>query len=97
MNWETPRGASNDWFDEEFSEIVFGGMSTANKAKKPPSLPDGWPKPDSAGLKERPRRLIAVGTVQNFSFKSNFVTTSKYTLYNFIPLFLLEVRRKRWR
>ena len=92
MNWN--RGANTtgtgNWFDEELTDIV-SGMSTTTKGKNP-SLPTGWPNPDAEGLKERPRRLIDVGTGvdQKYSFRSNFVTTSKYTLVNFVPLFLLE-------
>jgi hypothetical protein len=97
MKWDTPRGAKQNWFDEELTSIL--GMSGSPnigsipaRHHKTPSLPTGWPNPATESLAERPRRLIDVGTDvdQKYSFTSNVVTTSKFTLANFVPLFLLE-------
>lgn len=57
---------------------------------KPDSLPMHWPFPDESDLRERPKRLINVGKEQDYFFKNNFVKTSKYEIYNFLPKFLME-------
>ena len=87
-------GERDDWFDREV-EIFFAGFINSTMSKgiiKPPSLPNHWPKPSVEDLQANPRRLINVGAgvEQMFSFRRNFVTTSKYTLYNFTALFCLE-------
>ena len=41
-------------------------------------------------LAERPQRIVKVGREQDFSFCDNFVKTSKYELWNFLPKFLME-------
>ena len=43
--------------------------------------------PDSLDSEQR---VVVVGNQQRFSFRSNFVKTSKYEIYNFLPKFLLE-------
>jgi Phospholipid-translocating ATPase N-terminal len=58
---------------------------------RPPSLPRHWPKSSPSEIGERPNRVIAVGDDQSYSFNSNFVKTSKYELYSFLPKFLMEV------
>ena len=55
----------------------------------PPSLPGNWPNPSQHDLDERPTRNIHLGNLpQTFIFNSNFITTSKFTKYNFLPKFL---------
>ena len=57
---------------------------------KPPSRPRNWPYSSEDDIAERPKRLINIGTPQDFLFVNNFVKTSKYELWNFLPKFLLE-------
>lgn len=57
---------------------------------KPSSLPNNWPYPSEEDLLERPMRLINVGSPQDYSFCTNFVKTSKYEFWNFLPKFLME-------
>lgn len=57
---------------------------------KPPSNPNGWPNPREEDLNERPSRIIKIGGEQVFSFRNNFVKTSKYELWDFPGKFLLE-------
>jgi phospholipid-transporting ATPase len=64
-------------------------MSKAPKAKRE-SVPKNFPYPTEEDLKESPSRLINIGRAQDFIFPNNFVKTSKYELYNFLPKFLLE-------
>ena len=61
-----------------------------NNDEKPDSLPLHWPYPDENDLNERPKRLINIGKEQDYYFKNNFVKTSKYEVYNFLPKFLME-------
>jgi phospholipid-transporting ATPase len=68
-------------------------MGSNQSNAKPSGLPKGWPnKTSPEDLQLLPRRQISVGVghEQQFSFRTNFVTTSKYTLANFVPLFLFE-------
>jgi magnesium-transporting ATPase (P-type) len=60
------------------------------KSDKPQSNPHGWPHPTEFDLAQRPKRTICIGKPQEFSFSTNFVKTSKYELWDFIPKFLLE-------
>eukprot|EP01035_Chromulina_nebulosa_P017968 gene17968-23598_t len=62
---------------------------TNNKSKQP-SLPKHWPKSTVKDIEERPKRIINIGKEQDYLFSSNFVKTSKYEWYNFIPKFTLE-------
>ena len=41
-------------------------------------------------MADRPQRIVKVGREQDFSFCDNFVKTSKYELWNFLPKFLME-------
>jgi len=41
-------------------------------------------------MDERPYRLINLGSPQSYYFVDNFVKTSKYEIWNFLPKFLLE-------
>lgn len=88
----------SDWFDSNVIEILqdIGScvMWFSKSDEKPQSLPKHWPKPKVEDLLERPKRLISVGNDQTFTFCSNFVKTSKYEIYNFIPKFLLEVCKR---
>ena len=56
----------------------------------PSSLPNNWPHSTEEDLEAKPKRLINIGKSQDYSFCNNFVKTSKYELYNFLPKFLLE-------
>lgn len=60
------------------------------KTDKPHSNPYNWPNSTEMAISERPNRVINVGKEQNFSFNDNFVKTSKYTLWSFLPKFLIE-------
>ena len=90
---------SGGWFDRELLGILRGALSylagqgparDGRKDALPPSLPNRWPQPGPADLQERPRRVITIGGPQQWAFRSNFVVTSKYTPWTFLPLFLLE-------
>jgi magnesium-transporting ATPase (P-type) len=64
--------------------------SSLEPLKKVPSVPPNWPNPSEDDLKERPNRLINIGRAQDYLFPTNFVKTSKYEWYNFLPKFFLE-------
>ena len=68
---------------------MFSGCFT-EEDDRPSGLPAGWPNSSAEEFKEFPNRLINVGKVQDYFYKDNFVKTSKYTVGNFIPKFLLE-------
>jgi magnesium-transporting ATPase (P-type) len=55
-----------------------------------PSLPDHWPKSTDEEINARPNRVINVGSDQEYLFNSNFVKTSKYEMWTFLPKFLME-------
>lgn len=57
---------------------------------KPLGYPKSWPNCSEEDLKEMPQREVLVGQNQKFEFYDNFVKTSKYEPYNFIPKFLME-------
>ena len=57
---------------------------------KPNSLPNNWPRSSPEDVAQRPERVIHIGDDQHYIFNSNFVKTSKYELYNFLPKFLFE-------
>ena len=56
----------------------------------PSGLPKGWPHSTEEDFNALPNRIINIGDEQSYSFKDNFVKTSKYTVANFVPKFLLE-------
>ena len=56
----------------------------------PNGLPAGWPKSTEEDFAALPNRIINVGAEQSYFFRDNFVKTSKYTVANFVPKFLLE-------
>ena len=58
--------------------------------KLPPSTPKNFPNHTTEDLKERPYRVIGVGKPQSYYFCDNFVKTSKYEIWNFMPKFLFE-------
>jgi hypothetical protein len=60
------------------------------KDKLPASLPRNFPNHTEEDLRVRPTRIIGVGKPQAFSFRDNFVKTSKYEIWNFVPKFLFE-------
>jgi phospholipid-transporting ATPase len=64
---------------------MFGNSSTL-----PSSLPKNWPRSSEADIAERPSRRIKLSSPQEFYFRNNFVKTSKYELWDFLPKFLLE-------
>eukprot|EP01038_Epipyxis_sp_PR26KG_P007375 gene7375-10046_t len=68
-----------------FNQYVSGSIND-----KPPSNPYNWPNSSEEDILDRPKRLIRIGGSQQFSFCSNFVKTSKYEVYNFLPKFILE-------
>ena len=59
-------------------------------SKLPPSTPKNFPNHSAEDLRERPSRVIGIGTPQQFYFCDNFVKTSKYEIWNFLPKFLFE-------
>ena len=63
-------------------------------ASLPPSPPRGWPDHASeSDLAAQPRRRVCINppdAQQEFSFRSNFVKSSKYTLLTFPFIFLWE-------
>lgn len=65
-------------------------FSGNNNNKLPSSLPDNWPYSNDEDFEEKPNRIVSVGDTQSYAFKSNFVKTSKYEIYNFLPKFLME-------
>jgi magnesium-transporting ATPase (P-type) len=65
-------------------------MLFGNADEKPSSRPRNWPNPTEQDLNERPQRIINISSPQDFFFINNFVKTSKYEFYNFLPKFLLE-------
>ena len=69
---------------------IADSFRTSNKPKKQPSLPKGWPNPTDEDLAVSPLRIISLAKAQKYSFKNNFVKTSKYEIWNFLPLFLME-------
>lgn len=59
--------------------------------QKPSPLPRNWPRPTAKDIEDCPQREIDIGAPeQRYDFCSNFVKTSKYEVYNFLPKFLLE-------
>lgn len=57
---------------------------------KPSALPKGWPHPTEAELELLPKRVVKIGTEQDYNFCNNSIKTSKYEWWNFFPKFLLE-------
>jgi phospholipid-transporting ATPase len=55
-----------------------------------PSLPSNWPVSTQEDIANKPNRIIIVGGQQSYAFRNNFVKTSKYETWNFLPKFLME-------
>jgi len=53
-------------------------------------LPANWPNSSPEELALRPVRHIEVGNPQTFAYSNNFIKSSHYQLWNFLPKFLLE-------
>jgi phospholipid-transporting ATPase len=69
---------------------LMNNFKFGENSDKPPSKPIGWPNSTEEDISDRPKRLIKVGGPQNFTFCNNFVKTSKYEFWSFLPKFLLE-------
>ncbi|CAM9636300.1 unnamed protein product [Ascophyllum nodosum] len=54
----------------------------------PRSNPRHWPNPTIEDLKERPNRVVSINKAQEFLFCDNFIKTSKYEVWSFVPKFL---------
>ena len=65
-------------------------MSSDASVKRPSGLPKNWPNPTAEDLAAFPRRLVSLGSDQTYDFCTNFIKTSKYEYYNFVPKFLME-------
>lgn len=61
-----------------------------NETGKPSGLPGNWPNPGPEDIAALPNRVVKVGEEQDHYFSDNFVKTSKYEVYNFLPRFLME-------
>jgi phospholipid-transporting ATPase len=67
------------------------GSAMMNKQQNlEPSLPNNWPKPTPEDIASKPNRIIILGDQQTYAFRNNFVKTSKYETWNFLPKFLME-------
>lgn len=93
---ELRREESKNWFDSNVIEISDHFYEAAmwlssSEGSKPPSLPRHWPRSTPEDLEASPKRVVMIGEEQTYSFCDNFVKTSKYELYSFLPKFLLEV------
>lgn len=64
---------------------LFGSSS-----QHPPSNPYNWPDSTEEDLLDRPKRVVKVGADQAFSFCNNFVKTSKFEVWDFLPKFLFD-------
>eukprot|EP00639_Heterosigma_akashiwo_P005485 CAMPEP_0194562928 /NCGR_PEP_ID=MMETSP0292-20121207/3186_1 /TAXON_ID=39354 /ORGANISM="Heterosigma akashiwo, Strain CCMP2393" /LENGTH=306 /DNA_ID=CAMNT_0039411753 /DNA_START=146 /DNA_END=1063 /DNA_ORIENTATION=+ len=66
-------------------------IDVARGKKKPPGRIRGWPdKHKQEDLDARPYRVVQINQEQQFSYCSNFVKTSKYSILSFLPMFLAE-------
>jgi len=78
----------------EYSKIsmtsYFKWVFTGTKDSLPSSLPRNFPNHTEDDLNEKRSRIISIGKSQEFYFKDNFVKTSKYEIWNFLPKFLFE-------
>ncbi|RYH06679.1 hypothetical protein EON65_42580 [archaeon] len=69
---------------------IFSGLFESNTGGLPHANPRGWPNSGPAEISERPKRIVKIGTPQVYWFCNNFVKTSKYEVWDFLPKFLLE-------
>lgn len=58
--------------------------------KKTRGTPKNWPNSSPEEVASLPYRKVSVGKEQQYRFCNNFVKTSKYEWYNFLPKFLFE-------
>jgi magnesium-transporting ATPase (P-type) len=58
--------------------------------KKIRGTPKNWPNSSPEEIANLPYRKVSIGTEQQYRFCNNFVKTSKYEWYNFLPKFLFE-------
>lgn len=61
-----------------------------NETGRANGLPGNWPAPTPEDMAALPNRVVKVGQEQEYYFSDNFVKTSKYEVYNFLPKFLME-------
>ncbi|CAM9262124.1 unnamed protein product, partial [Hapterophycus canaliculatus] len=54
----------------------------------PPSNPKNWPNPTIEDMRERPTRIVQINKPQEYAFCDNFIKTSKYEVWSFMPKFL---------
>jgi phospholipid-transporting ATPase len=66
------------------------GNLFGKSSQHPPSNPLNWPDSTEEDLLDRPKRIVKVGSEQAFSFCNNFVKTSKYEVWDFLPKFLFD-------
>lgn len=80
------------WFRRKavFPSSTMAQADSGPPTIKPYSLPKNWPHSSPDDIAQRPERIIHIGDDQHFIFNSNFVKTSKYEFYNFLPKFLFE-------
>jgi len=70
---------------------VMGWLGMPSTDGMPASPPRGWPDNVKAEeLEAQPERVVSINGAQRFSFRSNFVKSSRYTLATFLPMFLYE-------
>jgi len=91
---ERSRGRSAPFISENSSTkfFHFNSIISRKEVKKPDSNPVGWHKGKTTPeqIAQRPHRIVKINAEQEYAFCSNFVKTSKYEIYNFLALFLLE-------
>ena len=73
-----------------FVNIMKSYIDSVRHERLPTSLPRNFPAHTEEDLRERPMRIVRVGKPQAFHFRDNFVKTSKYEIWNFLPKFLFE-------
>jgi hypothetical protein len=66
------------------------GNSKSKGVVLPNGLPVNWPYPSDADMKAFPNRNIVVNGPQGYFFATNYIITSKYTTWNFLPKFLAQ-------
>ncbi|CAN0038698.1 unnamed protein product [Pylaiella littoralis] len=54
----------------------------------PTANPKNWPNPSIEDVRERPTRIVQVNKPQEYTFCDNFIKTSKYEVWSFMPKFL---------
>jgi phospholipid-transporting ATPase len=67
-----------------------GGLTSLLVPPKPPGSPRNWPNSTAAEIAQLPNKQVYLNDEQEYSFCDNFVKTSKYEWFNFLPKFLFE-------